>query len=279
MNSIRPLQDLRRKLRTVNIIMQGIKHPFTGLVQIALRPPPYNITLSSGKVVKVKLARGEIINEIMKERLCIGGNNHFVYNHDGRHYSIGGYNSPATIFSTFIYEDWSWLNVRGKIVVDIGGYIGDTAIYFISRGALKVIAFEAFPWSCRLAIENIRMNNLAGSVEIVNAAVGQKDASVIIDPNYENDNTSTVLTSDMGIKVRVVTLATIVEKYGIENGSLKVNCEGCEYEVFDNSSIDTIRRFSDIQIHYHGSPEPLISKLRKAGFLVRYGEYIYATRK
>lgn len=270
---------VKKKVRAINIAIHGIKHPITGLFQIALRQPPYTIKLASGKEIEVKSGRAEVMNEIMKEQLSVDGNKHFVYRHQRINYSIAGYNSPETMFSTFIFEDWSWLNVKGKIVVDIGGYIGDTAIYFISRGALKVISIEPFPWSCKLAIENIRINNLSDRVEIINAVVGQKDSFVTIDPNYENSNVSTVIASDAGVKVPIVELATIVEKYGIKNGSLKVNCEGCEYELFENSTIDTIRSFSDIQIHYHNSPTLLVRRLNGAGFLVRCGEYVYAKRK
>lgn len=34
------------------------------------------------------------------------------------------------------------LRVRDKIVLDVGAYIGDTALFFVSRGARKVYAYE-----------------------------------------------------------------------------------------------------------------------------------------
>ena len=44
----------------------------------------------------------------------------------------------------FLNEAYPFLPVNGKTVIDIGGYIGDTAIYFIMKGAKKVIALEPF---------------------------------------------------------------------------------------------------------------------------------------
>lgn len=42
-----------------------------------------------------------------------------------------------TLLRTFIYEEYAYLNV-----VEIGAYIGDTAIYFALKGARKVFAVE-----------------------------------------------------------------------------------------------------------------------------------------
>nr|WP_016732730.1 FkbM family methyltransferase [Sulfolobus islandicus] len=52
------------------------------------------------------------------------------------------YGDPATPFA---FNNYNFLNVKDKIVVDIGASIGDTAIYFALQGAKKVIAFEPFP--------------------------------------------------------------------------------------------------------------------------------------
>ena len=41
--------------------------------------------------------------------------------------------------STFTDEKWKALNCQGKVVFDIGAGIGDTAMYFASNGATRVI--------------------------------------------------------------------------------------------------------------------------------------------
>ena len=48
---------------------------------------------------------------------------------------------PTTVF---LYEEYQTLPVKDRIVIDIGGSIGDTAIYFALKGAKKVIALEPF---------------------------------------------------------------------------------------------------------------------------------------
>jgi len=44
---------------------------------------------------------------------------------------------------------WGWLDVRGKVVLDVGADYGSTADFFLSRGAARVIAVEGDPRSFR----------------------------------------------------------------------------------------------------------------------------------
>jgi len=39
------------------------------------------------------------------------------------------------------------VDVKNKSIVDIGAFVGDTAIYFAIKGAKKVVANRAPPWS------------------------------------------------------------------------------------------------------------------------------------
>ena len=51
----------------------------------------------------------------------------------------------SSIYDTFIREDYKFLNVKDKNVLDIGAFIGDSPIYFILKGAKKVYAIEPHP--------------------------------------------------------------------------------------------------------------------------------------
>ena len=43
---------------------------------------------------------------------------------------------------TFLEEDYAGFSVKDCVVVDVGAFIGETAIYFATRGAKKVIPFS-----------------------------------------------------------------------------------------------------------------------------------------
>ena len=264
--------------RALKLILVGTKHPIVDLFTLALKSPPYHIMLSSGGKVETT-DRFSVLEEIMDMKVGKSVPSLFVWNVNDTEYRITGFNSSATIFSTFIYEDWKKLRVKGKFVLDIGGYVGDTAIYFIAKGAKKVVVYEAFPYSYKIALTNIKQNGLDNRIEINNSALGGLDSHMTIDPNYINDNASRAISQDTGVTVPVTSLETIVEKYSIDGWALKMNCEGCEYEVFQNTEADVFRKFSEIYMHFHGSPAPLIQKLRQSGFKVKYDEYIHAFKK
>lgn len=269
---------IKRYLIALKLIFSEVKNPLSASIRLIFASSPYTIRIRVDHTVISgdKLSILEKLMEIQIKRMNPDGG--YVYHCNRKSYYINGYNSIATIFSTFIFEDWKKLNVKGRIVLDIGGYVGDTAIYFAAKGANRVIMYEAFPYSYKIAKKNISQNNLSDIVEVNNCALGGMNSFITIDPNYINDNESKVVTFPDGIKIPVITLKDIVEKYNITDCSLKMNCEGCEYEVFDNTDIETFRKFSEIYMHYHADPAPLVEKLNLAGFEVKVDDYIYAVQ-
>ena len=70
----------------------------------------------------------------------------------------GGENDEinGSICGEFGDEIYDFCDVNGRYVVDVGANIGASAIYFATKGAKKVLAFEPFPYSCRAMNETLR---------------------------------------------------------------------------------------------------------------------------
>jgi hypothetical protein len=68
----------------------------------------------------------------------------------------------SSMLSKKYYETWYWdVDVKDKVVVDIGAYIGDSALFFASRGAKIVYAYEPSKELCEIAMENcLKYNNV-----------------------------------------------------------------------------------------------------------------------
>ncbi|MEM2053560.1 MAG: FkbM family methyltransferase, partial [Thermoplasmata archaeon] len=66
-------------------------------------------------------------------------------------------------------------------------------------------------------------------------------------------------------------LKTLVNKYNIDSGILKMDCEGCEYNLL-NEDDEIIKKFAMIQIEYHYGYEKLVDKLKECGFAIKYTE-------
>lgn len=79
--------------------------------------------------------------------------------------------------TTFLLEQYAIENVIGvkesDVVVDAGGFVGDTAVYFAQRCGRsgKVYSFEPIPRIVEIARQNIALNGLEDVVEVVPAAL------------------------------------------------------------------------------------------------------------
>lgn len=173
------------------------------------------------------------------------------------------------IGGVFFREDYKWLNPKDNVVIDIGANIGDSSIYFALEDALKVIALEPYIYSYVMAEENVEINDLKSKIELLNAGYG-KDSEVIVD-DKETSAKSDLRLADRGVKIKIYSLKTIFEKYNIKNALLKMDCEGCEYNLLDEEN-ETLGKLSRIQIEYHYGYERLKEKLENAGFNVSYTE-------
>jgi len=166
----------------------------------------------------------------------------------------------------FAYHDYDFLNVTNRTVVDVGANIADTAIYFALRGAKRVIAFEPFPKIFEIAERNVNANGLEDKVILVNAGCGY-DGELRVKEDVESNASTELKDFGEGVKIPMYSLNTIVSKFNVEKGSvLKVDCEGCEYDLFRNASREALDRFDQIEIEYHYGYKELVNILKKNGF-------------
>ena len=178
-------------------------------------------------------------------------------------------NTLGMIKEQFIEEQYKWLKVKGKNVIDIGANIGDSAIYFALKGAKHVYAFEPYPYSYNIANKNIRLNGLQDKITLVNQGCGGKDTTIKIDNNYENFIGTDLKSFKNGKEVKVTTIKEIIKEFNIKYPAvLKIDCEGCEYEVLLKANNSDLRKFEQIQIEYHYGYLNLKEKLEDAGFKV-----------
>jgi hypothetical protein len=61
------------------------------------------------------------------------------------------------ILGVFDYGMYKSLSVKDRVVVDVGAFVGDSAIYFALKGARKVIVIEPHPGAYKEMLDNIRL--------------------------------------------------------------------------------------------------------------------------
>jgi FkbM family methyltransferase len=168
------------------------------------------------------------------------------------------------ISATFVQEDYKFLPVRDKVVVDIGAGLADSSIYFCTHGARKVLAIEPDTTRFELAKRNIKTNNFCDRIALINAGcVGVNGGNY----NIKQDRIlplKEIITKSGGF----LTLEQIINKLDQSPDILKSACLGCEYDVLLNTPNKIITQFSHIQVQYVFGYRNIKEKLENCGFQV-----------
>jgi predicted RNA methylase len=145
---------------------------------------------------------------------------------------------PNSVYSPVIDEIYLMQvygkpDLTGKIAIDIGASIGDTALFFKKCGAKSVYGYELDEARVKIAEKNIEMNRTGDSVVVYNKKATAEELhklmTTINDPIF-----------------------------------LKLDCEGCEYDIIPKLDMSKV---TNVVMEYHSKPEPLMEALTKAGFL------------
>ncbi|MFP3320576.1 MAG: FkbM family methyltransferase [Acidilobus sp.] len=163
--------------------------------------------------------------------------------------------------------------LRGRDVIDVGANVGDSALYFLLNGARKVIAVEPLPKVARCAEENVRLNDVADKVKVINAALGSGPVSVPCDYDLWSSNGFSTLSASGPCKVPGVTLSDLLNMVD-DPYLLKMDCEGCEAQVILGPEGERLRAFKHIIFETHThitgvSNEKLLASLKELGFECR----------
>ena len=174
------------------------------------------------------------------------------------------------IVNTFFKKDYAKILVNKKTVLDIGANIGDTAIFYALNGAKRIIGVEPFPKNFDAAQKNINANNFNDIIKVIQAGCSSKKEIVKIDPEFQSDIESKISNFKKGVDIPMLTIEHLIKKYEIPKKSiLKIDCEGCEYDIIENISLETISYFNSIQIEYHNGFKKLKKKLEDFGYTVQ----------
>jgi FkbM family methyltransferase len=161
---------------------------------------------------------------------------------------------PTSTIEIFENKDYE-IEVKDREVVDIGANVGDSSIYFAINGAKRVFAIEPLPSAYSELLKNIELNNLWNVIIPINAASGSNEGEIEVPCNYEISDSITYSTFSKQenkneiCKIPRITLKKILD-YVKDPYLLKIDCEGCEFDLILNEYND-ISAFENIILEYH----------------------------
>ncbi len=228
MGNLMRLSFVKELMNTIQFYNTKFRNPISVLLKNRLNRYPIEIVLKDREVKTIRKF-GELLGLLYD----------FEYDpvKDLSHLDKMGYPiklssaiSNGEIIGIFYFKDYQFLECAGKDVIDIGANIADSSIYFAMEGANSVIAMEPFVKNYDIAKNNIQMNNLSSKIILLHAACSSKEQDLLVDSEYEGVfNSVNELSS--GIKINSLTLQNILDRYKLKSPILKMDCEGCEYDV------------------------------------------------
>lgn len=169
----------------------------------------------------------------------------------------------------FLEQPYGLAEVKGRVVIDVGAFSGDSTIYFAWRGAKKVYAFEPIPTAYEMAANNIRLNGIQ-NIEIFNEAIGYTEGELVLDKDQTADRSFSMAEHPKegagGKRIHVKPFESLVSELRLDDAVLKMDCEGCEYEVLLNARDELLLPFGQIILEYHHGADKIVERLAKAGY-------------
>ena len=152
-----------------------------------------------------------------------------------------------TVNAIFFEHEYGKFNYKDKIVMDIGGFIGDSALYFILNGAKKVYVYEPDKEFFRVLVENIKLNHLEDKIFPYNVGISNKHKKV----QFENlILPGSPWESEGNYIVEILPFKDILKE---TIDILKMDCEGYEFPILENilknNLIDLIREGIIMEVH------------------------------
>jgi FkbM family methyltransferase len=145
-----------------------------------------------------------------------------------------------------INKTYGWMNVKDKVVMDIGGCFGAASVFFVEHGAKEVVVYEPEPDNFRL----LTANTSGLPVKKVNAAVtlDSKGTSFFVNENGINKGTHTLRPTRGRKEIHVNTVDFWAELENYRPEVLKIDCEGGEY-IFMNKPLPDYVKQVCIEVH------------------------------
>lgn len=264
-------------------------HVYTGSQTIIFRDGDKlqideHISLAIPSFARLKRSRGvRVANSVDGVRLSFAEGAIFDLRSAGIFWEVGVLN-----------ETWDWdeyrLNgrdLKGKTVVDVGGFIGDSALRFASLGAI-VHVFEPFPPAINALKKNIKLSSHIGHrVHLHPVALCCQNSTGSVPYNPFQGSFARTDSGAAGPRTEEIHFVN-ADDYFMQVGIsyvdiLKMDCEGCEYELICKSRLLEILRPEEIVLEFHSGPKGLPERLEQLGYSVNFEQstglgLLFATR-
>lgn len=152
---------------------------------------------------------------------------------------------------------------KDKVVLDVGGFEGESAVYFWQKGAKKVIIYEPVPAHVEVIKKNVALNHI--QAEIHQSGIGTKDETQIIEYEKTDPGFGILNKGSKHLEIQISEASRVIQESGANIA--KFDCEGGEQSLVDVPT-EILRKIAYYIIEVH-SPQirtAVLEKFLGAGF-------------
>ena len=171
----------------------------------------------------------------------------------------------------FVRKLYDYYPIKGS-VVDIGGYIGDTSVYFVKKGAQSVEVYEPSPFNFNYLTTNLRLNDVSERVKPFRLAIANDCRnSILFVPRYAAGEASLFRHNNNMVETGVETISChqVLNKH---IDLLKMDCKGCEVQVIEECGESLQKNVDHLIFQYYkiddASIRVLLKKIVSIGFVI-----------
>jgi FkbM family methyltransferase len=179
------------------------------------------------------------------------------------------------IWNREVYDRLMYYVKPSSVVIDIGAQVGIVTVkiaHKIKNG--KVYSFEPLPKNRSVLEKNIEINNLKNRVIVNPHAVAAQKGSLTFYSKPHDSGGGSLHPQENADKITVQTmsLSDIFETYKIDHCDfLKMDCEGAEIEIVENTPNAIFEKITSMTIEWHGdhhqvSIDEFRKKIEEQGF-------------
>jgi FkbM family methyltransferase len=230
----------------------------------------YVITQMKDDIFRIRDQRSEVICNSQLMPLMFNLMEHFAINQEGEetfyvkkeNFQVVG--SKEMLFcvqelNTGEYE----CECQNKVILDIGGFEGESAVYFWAKKAKRIIIYEPVEAHNRLIQKNVALNSI--KAEVYQAGIGNRNGTQIIQYNETNPGFGLNSNGLRSMEIEIRDLSEVIKESGADIA--KFDCEGAEESIL-YVPVKILRKINYYIIETH-SPEiksAILDKFKKAGF-------------
>lgn len=204
-------------------------------------------------------------------------------------YRIDCYEELEILWEVFVRNEYQMGWNKAYVLIDVGMNVATTTLYFASQpNVVHVYGFEPFEKTFHKAKENINLNpSLQHKISPLNYALGRKARKETCSFNSDRKGGNSIYQNGMSlerersasmederVEINVNNASAeflkIQQKHPLHELVVKMDCEGAEYEIFEDLlQSGILLKIRAFLMEFHGGNEQrLIDLLKMHGYIV-----------